>query len=422
MAKSSVLHQDGRVPDISTDALPRWAATLVVFAISTFIIESPLKFALGKIGLSSAIYLRDVIAFGVVGWMVLRWLTGSRLNASTLVLAILLAHAFYGVLQMGSIAQPFIAFKIYIYLLLGTAIYPTLVRHTDEFKSWSTIMLTMTLLGIFINYFTEMPWSGEVFDSAAGATEISREWTTGGIRRLSGFARASYDAATIAVLLGSATCILQIKKKSAKIFLLSVISVAVFMTTSKGAILALAFLIPYILLHRSDLPNSFPRSMHLAPSLMLAPPAIFYISEYKAKIGGDLWFLLSSFSERINWMWPRAFDLLQTPWNIPFGRGLGGIGFPQRFGEGAQYNSADNAMLYLFISFGLLSIFYIHAIFSKLDSNKSQIPSPIWGCMICWLIYWAVYGFTTNLFENPVISIFFGITIGAALTRRMAPS
>lgn len=400
-----------------SDVLPKWAGLLVLIAISSFIIESPIKFLLGKIGLGTAIYARDVLALSIPIWMLLRWMTGSKPNTSIIVLFILICHALYGVLIIGSIIQPIIALKVYIYLLLGTALYPTFTTYSNTVKKWACIMLGLTLAGIALDFFIEMPWSGEVFESATGARQISREWSTGGISRISGFARASYDAATFSILLGTTVCILTIKTKLARFLLLIAITIAVILTTSKGAVLSLLFLIPYTILYDERKPNTFPMVLHAAPTLMLTIPLSFHLTNYKAKVGGELWFLLSSFAERINWMWPGAFDLLSTPWITIFGRGLGGIGLPQKFGEGMLYNSADNAMVYLFVSMGFMSIIYIQTILIRLENNKIFTEKGIWSCIISWIIYWIVYGFTTNLFENPIISIFFGIAIGASLIK-----
>lgn len=400
------------------DVLPTWAALLTILVISTFIIESPIKYMLGKVGLGSAIYARDVFALAIPFWMFIRWVTGSKPNASIIVFFILFAHALYGVLIIQSFIQPTVALKVYLYTLLGASLYPTLVAYQEPAKKWALIMLTLTLLGIGINFFTEMPWAGEVFETATGTRQISRDWTTGGIRRLSGFARASYDAATFAALLGTTVCVYTLRSRIAQSLLLILISAAVVLTTSKGAVLALVLLIPYVLISNPANENKFPRLLHTAPLGMLLIPATFYLTGYEATVGSELWFLLSSFAERINWMWPGAFELLSSPWLLAFGRGLGGIGLPQKFGEGMLYNSADNAMVYLFISMGAISIFYIQFVFLRLEKSRTQIPNKLWICMMCWLIYWIVYGFTTNLFENPVISTFFGIIIGAALQQK----
>lgn len=396
--------------------LNRVGGILLLIALTTFIAESPIKFALAKLHSSQAIYFRDAFAASITILTMVSWSIGRSYSPTVIVLPILVLHMLYGMLILGSIIQPIISLKIFSYFLLGTAAYTSFKQNIQVIQKWMIAMFSITILGIFLSAFIDMPWKGEVFDSAAGSVELSREWTTGGITRISGFARASYDASTYVTILGAAIALIPSIGSAFRLAIIFATGSAIWMTTSKGSMLALLLIIPFIYKNHQNTSNRAPRWIYFSPAFLLAIPATLYIFEFRTKVGGDLWFLLSSFAERINWMWPRAFDLMQTPWNVFLGRGLGGIGFAQRFGEGTNYNSADNTMVYLFVTFGLLSLVYVYKIIHKLAQKSDNIPTYIWNCFMCWIIYWTAYGFTTNIIENAPFSFCLGLMAGAALT------
>lgn len=399
--------------------LGKVAFWLLLLCLTSYVIESPLKFALGKIGLSFIIYGRDAFALAVIFLAFISWGNGKNYTIAIPVTGIIIFHMFYGMIIQGSLIQPLVGFKLYITLILGVATWETFKNEQLMFKRWYIAMYVLTVIGVIINSFTDMPWAGETFDSAVGATEVSREWTTGGIRRLAGFAKASFDASTIAVVLGAAIALMPGTSNWIRLLLLGLTAWTVVLTTSKGSMLALMAITLYIAVHEKDKPR-FNTLLFAAPALMLGIPLLLYITGFKATVNGNLWFLLSSFAERINWMWPRAFENLESVTNIFLGRGIGGIGFPQRFGEATTYNSADNVTVYLFVSMGLASVFYIYKVLINLRINKELITPYIWHCLICWILYWIFYGFTTNLIENPFFTYFTGLIIGAALQRRQA--
>lgn len=386
---------------------------ILLICLTSYILESPIKYFLGKIHLAPIIYGRDAFAAFIILLAFASWGVGRTFSAVIPATAILFAHALYGILIQGSVIQPFIGLKLYLTFLLGIAAYQSFEENQTNMIKWYLIMYILTVIGVFINWNTDMPWAGETFDSAVGATEVSREWTTGGIRRLAGFAKASFDASTIAVTLGGAIALLPGTKRYVQLLIFVVTTAVVLLTTSKGSMLALVFVAFYIAT-RTNTPNRLSSFFFIAPAVMFAIPLLLFIFNYNATVNGNLWFLLSSFAERINWMWPRAFENIGSLQGAIFGRGVGGIGFPQRFGEATTYNSADNVLVYLFVSFGLPTFIYLYITLKNLRNQAHTIPPYVWNCLISWLIYWIFYGFTTNMVENPYFSFLFGLIFGAA--------
>lgn len=403
-------------------SLDKVGGALLLAALTSFVLEAPLKYFLTKIHASPAIYARDLYAFSIIFLSAASWMAGRSLTPTIIALPILIGHMLYGIVVLGSISQPIVALKIFSLFLLGITTYETFKNNIITTQKWMIWMFGLTVTGIAINYFIEMPWKGELFDSAVGEVAVTREWTTGGVSRLSGFARASFDASTFLTVLGSAIALIPTLDRKYRALVIGTTIFAVYATTSKGSLLALVFITPFIYLNWSNSKNRVPAWLVVTPLLLLAIPASLYLFQYRLTVSSQLWALLSSFAERVNWMWPRAFDLMQSPWTIVFGRGLGGIGFPQRFGEGNLYNSADNTMVYLYVTFGAFSIFYVYTIIRKLSINASTIPPYIWNCFLAWLIYWFAYGFTTNIIENGPFSFCLGLIAGAALTKRIEPN
>lgn len=398
-----------------------WLGILVLIALSTYVLESPLKFGLSKIGLSFAIYGRDAIAAATVFLAFMHWVLGKGYSASNKVAFILAIHAFYGIVALESLVQPILGYKLYMFILLGIACYETFQANIHIATRWFIAVYVISIAGVAINWGVDMPWTGSTFDSAAGDTAVSVEWTSGGIPRLSGFARASYDAATIIATTTIPIALLPSLGFLSRAFILLLSTAVIALTTSKGAILAMAFITIYVLFFsKSNKKNGVPALIMAAPAISLTIPLLLSAYQMKAEIGGSLWWLLSSFAVRINWMWPKAFESLSRHIDWIAGRGLGGIGFPQRFSEASIYNSADNIMVYLFVSFGVFAIFYVYWILLKLKENAPSTPNYIWHCLICWLIYLNVYGFTTNLVEGPFFGFFMGIIIGAAMSKPQA--
>lgn len=395
--------------------LGKYGFYLLLICLTSYVLESPIKYALGKAHISPIIYGRDAYAALVVMIAFASWMSGKSFSAAIPATFVLVAHAFYGMLIQGSLIQPVIGLKLYLAFLLGMASYSTFRDKQGLMIRWYLAMYVLTVIGVCINWATDMPWAGETFESAVGATEVSREWTTGGIRRLAGFAKASFDASTIVVTFGAALALYPGLSRWIQLLLLLTSTGVVVLTTSKGSMLALVVIALYIGLRRQQ-ENRLNASFYVAPAAMLLIPLLLFAFEFKATVHGDLWFLLSSFAERINWMWPRAFGNLGSLEGAILGRGVGGIGFPQRFGEGLIYNSADNVMVYLFVSFGLAALIYVYITLNKLRTAAPHITPYIWSCLICWLLYWIFYGFTTNLIENPLFSFFVGLIFGAAYT------
>ncbi|MGC4062623.1 MAG: hypothetical protein QM749_17975 [Aquabacterium sp.] len=389
----------------------------VIAAIFSHVIDAPLRFALTKIHLSPLIYLRDALTLVIMVAALWHWISGKKQNPIIPVTLVLFAHLCIGVLILGSVASPIMGFKPYLPFLLGVACFDSMQQHEKSLYRLMTAVFFLACLGIFLNWAFDMPWTGEMVDSAAGEVSASREWTSGGVRRLAGFARDSVAASTIV----ATTCIpILVASNIRFLYRLLIIAIsftAIVLTTSKGSLMALVVIAFFgLFFSKSNKANRLNPLFFIGPAVGIVIPALVYMFDAKLEVNSSLGALLASFADRINITWPLAFDLLKRSGNIFLGRGLGGIGFGQFFSEAAYYNSADNVMVCLFISMGLASIVYIYILMLRLRENADNVSPYTWRCIIGWLIYWYIYGITSNTIEIPFFMFFAGLIVGAALS------
>ncbi|MEP7246164.1 MAG: hypothetical protein ABI885_21130, partial [Gammaproteobacteria bacterium] len=124
---------------------------------------------------------------------------------------------------------------------------------------------------------------------------------------------------------------------------------------------------------------------------------------------------LSSFMDRIDYMWPEAIHGWLEHGNLFIGRGLGGIGFAQQGVEWWRYNAADNLMLYLLVSFGLLALVYVGIFLRGVARTFNAEPEEAYfaSCVRGWAVVLFSYGCTTNMVEQPFMNIVIGVCFGA---------
>jgi hypothetical protein len=124
---------------------------------------------------------------------------------------------------------------------------------------------------------------------------------------------------------------------------------------------------------------------------------------------------LSSFMDRVDFMWPDALDSWLDHGNLFIGRGLGGIGFAQLGMEWWRYNAADNMMIYLLASFGLMGLLYVGAFLWNLPRTFDCEPKAAYfaRCVRGWAVVLFSYGCTSNMVEQPLMNLVIGVCFGA---------
>lgn len=405
--------------DIRREKNDRWFFAFGLLYLTLFIFDSPIRWGLSMVGAEAALYVRDVGAIVVIFAYIARELLFGFPTPALGLLYFLGLSALYSFLQLNSLAQPIVGLKIALPVILGAALYTGIRARWKNFKIWLYVVWMLSLVGVFVNYFFDMPWLGATFQSALGESSISREWTTAGIRRLSGFSRASYDAAAICSV-GAAVFLVDSKfGRILRLTLYSASLLAVGLTTSKGPLLAmLAVLIWFGFRSIAGLREMSPAVFFISALSFLVPPALYI---YHVRFDNSV-YLLSSFVDRVNWMWPTAFMNMQHWVEFIVGRGIGGIGFAQYFGESVSYNAADNFGVYIFVSFGLVGVvlfFFMLLRFARTVWREAYCSHHVMALRSL-LVFWLFCGVVSNMYEQPVLAFVFGLFVGFSFSRRVS--
>jgi hypothetical protein len=405
---------------VARDEVPARAWSLYAWSAlamsCTYIFESPLRYVLLLAKVPTLIYLRDLVAFALIGFAVFSWLTGERrLFPVVVALYVLFLHLLYGVLVLPGVIQPLLGLKVFFTFLFGMAAAAAIAERSEALLKLSLFAFLATASGVLIDRFVEFPWAGQAYQSALATVQVSREWSSGGVPRLSGFARASFDAATIVLVL--MVPILASRWHALWRAALWVLGFAtIWLTTSKGALLALIALAIWRML------ESLRSAKHwvlawittfAACGLVLPLAAVqFGFGIRRSSVVG--W--LSSFMDRVDYMWPDALAGWLDHGSLLIGRGLGGIGFPQLGLEWWRYNAADNLMIYLLVSFGLLVLLYVGVFLRSLAQTFDGDGADAFfaRCVRGWAVVLFSYGCTSNMIEQPLMNLVIGVCFGAA--------
>jgi hypothetical protein len=389
-----------------------WAALIIC---ASYVFEGPARFVLLLIHLPSFIYLRDLVAVALVAFTMSLWMGGER-RLFPLVVAVylLFLHLFCGVLLLTGVVQPLLGLKVFFTFLFGMAISVAVAERSRELLWIAFAAFVATVGGVMLDAVIEFPWAGQAYESAIATAQISREWSSGGIARLSGFARASFDAATIVLVL-MVPLLASRWRPVWRVALWLIAAGTIWLTTTKGALLALVALAVWIVLeNRASARRLVPIWIASFATLCLALPLTttqFGFGVRRNDVAG--W--LSSFVERIDFMWPDAIHTWLEHGNVFTGRGLGGIGFAQAGAEWWRYNAADNLMIYLLVSFGMFSLLYVGAFLWNLPRtfNADDSRQFFARCVRGWAVVLFSYGCTSNMVEQPLMNIVIGMCFGA---------
>jgi hypothetical protein len=385
--------------------------------------DSLLRWLLAQAGAAAAIYLREgAIVFAVLLGTVDLIVKRRPAVVLSAVVAFLIVSSTMSVINGLSPMQVLYGVKVWLPLLLGyllTSSTATSALHKPAL--WSGIWLLL-VAGVIINYFVKYPWSGMVMTVGDIEITANREWDTGGISRLSGFSRTSYDAAIFVLFLAFYLCVV-LRSVFVRIVIWLVSGAVIALTTTKGAITTYIIAtpgLPFVLASRPGQgeSSSVVRTLSIlqiavpAAAGLLAPVILSQIQFFDLSPNSVEFLLFASFLDRVLNTWPDAFRLLES-WQHFTGRGLGGIGVAQGYFEPKLFNPADNMFVYFYVTagiFGAISYVALAATVWRLDL------STIGGRLcFCTLLIAFVYGVTTNVIESAPSLIAIGAVVAYVL-------
>ena len=175
----------------------------ILLYLCSLIFEGPIRLILYNFGITYLIYIRDLFIILVITAYIFQSLMTDRINRTFLVVIFIFTfHSIVALFYVNNYFMPLFAWKTYLLLFFGILyghLFFTNLRMTIKIFS---ILLICAIIGVVINYFKEFPWEGLQYSLGGVDIEGVRSWVDMfGIKRLSGFARASYEAAMQILLL-----------------------------------------------------------------------------------------------------------------------------------------------------------------------------------------------------------------------------
>lgn len=388
--------------------------------IIIMIFEALIRYLLNIVGLAFLIYIKDIIIIALFV-LSLKKIKISKIHLICIV-SILISLT-VSIIYIDSIKQIlFFILKILLIFIVGVAQQRNIIEDFSNNNKFYKVCYVIVALGIILNYFITFPWEGLTYSFGDDITiTASKSWSTGGKKRLSGFSRASYNAAvqiSIFALIITGDTKNKIKKLAIQLFSI----LCIWLTTTKG------ILIGYIIILIIDqlLPKKemFLKLLITISAIIMILLPLFSIScdpifEFlKENLSWEIYVkYIASLESRLKSTWPDTFELISNNGNIIFGRGFGGVGAAATIYDSNNITPADNMFVYLYSTMGLFSVFFI--IWIMLKSYKLNIAFKQEKIIYYILSLTFLYGIVANVFEETMLCIYLGTIFGYLIQKNI---
>lgn len=390
---------------------------LIRIYLLIIILEAPLRYILNLVNLAVLIYVKDII----IVTLFFIYIKNNKMNKNYIIgMSLLLIPLIVSFIYIHNIKQiMFFILKIVMIFIVGCMEYKNIINDIKTSKKYYYICYTIIIIGVLLNTFITFPWENLNYSIGKYDINATRYWTTNGIKRIAGFSRASFNVATQICIFSLITKI-KTKKMSLKIINLCISVIAIYITTTKGV------LISYIIVNLIDFGYMYKKNIHkiiitIIAILMIILPIFSIISEpifnyLKDNINSDIYIrYFASFEARIKNTWPEAFKMVKEDGNIVFGKGLGGVGVAESI-YSDSYTPADNLFVYLYSVIGIFSFLFIGWIILKMYKLEYLKLDEKFIIYILFIIF--SYGIVTNILEEPILCIYFGVCIGYIINNK----
>lgn len=378
--------------DVGAD---RFSVTVLIVVIATITCEGPLRMVLSMAHVAPAIYLRDALVAIAVGRVMMQ-AARHHFVALLLTALLLLLHNLVGIWMLPKINQVLFGDKILLYAAFGASIAPLLARRDKSARIVLIAVLGVTCAGLLFNLkFNPAPWSK--ISSEIDGLRVSgiRTDYAGGAPRLAGFSRANTTAAGL-VILSCISLMLIYPSRYVRLLLVLLPMPFIYLTNSKS-------IAPFYLL--ATLPLLLPATFRtlgkplcvVALILCAAIPLLLFGTYFHIPQGDAS--SLFSLVDRIDRSWPHSWSLIADHGSVLLGRGIGGIGSPQKAYEAARFAEADNAFIYLYAYTGAFALLYVVGVIYLVIRAK-PFASPRAEFAIAILGLQGLMGSTAIIFED----------------------
>lgn len=393
----------------------RFILVIVFLFLLSEVLGGAIRYGFARTGLAPLVYLpKALLGLALVVALAVD-LARVRMSATYLAaLALLALGLVHGYLVLGKPVQVAFGLWVLIPFLGGIVALPALVSAWPRVGLYAFVLWAVAVSGVLINVVYSWPWMGFEYTLAGLEIEGSRLWQTGGLVRLAGFSRASFEAANQILPLAAVLMVWGRGEWRLAVWLLSGVTVA--LTTTKTPIAIYLVLTLFWLTRRSAMRNVW----RLLPIGLAAISSTFPLSTLL--VDYDLSSILedpvhrllfASVGDRLEWMWPDTLAMVLKHGTVLFGRGVGGIGMAQQYFEPVLYSPADNLAVYLYALFGILGIgsLVLYALGLSLFALRDRISLLVFVAGLIVLLA----GLTGNVLESSVLGFVFGASLGYAV-------
>ena len=414
MPKTESPHQDLKLPDFAKSLRFLGLSSVLLFFVWQ-IFGGVVRWQLDLVGLTVLAYAPNVLMWLSVGLLLLLALTGRTFGPGILLMMCIIALALLnGVYNTGSLKQSFFGLWVLIPVIFGVSYGRLLLKESQDLLLATFFLASAG--GVIVNSVMSFPWIGVSYTLGGVELEGSREWyTSGGVTRLSGFARSSFDIAGQLIVLAGLLSV-SLRYFILRAMLWGLCFAAVSLSTSKGIILTLlvCYVVSEIILSRSIFTPALLRIVFLVGLFWLfLPPFLGWSFDWSKITRTDIDNIFyGSFLDRMNGMWPEALELATTHGMPLLGRGIGGIGTPLSMFEQDKANAGDNLFVYALVMFGIFCVpVFIAAfvgIFRLCSRDHLENPTVRRAIILSAISIW--YGGVSNIAENAIL----GLALGCA--------
>lgn len=385
----------------------RFVVNATYIFLSTLILEAPLRMALSAIKLTTLLYARDLLAVAAVAVAMFspHVLNKHNRNALQVCAYVLITAFFASVVFDNSVVSTGFGAKIFVTSLLGLAMSCFVAEDDARLRKATIAIFVVTSLGVIANkVYGIFPWEGADFESAFGTSQVSKVWwVEGGVRRLAGFTRASTLAACAIALCGAAI-MLQWRSLWGKLLTFAVGITSIYLTTSKGVVLAYAVAGIIAFLPRDGQVQKLMAggTTVLYTLLVLVAPFLSWFSGVGSNFIRTAPRLLASFADRMTQSWPETFHNFKHWYQWIIGQGLGEVGISKQIISGmTRIPPTDNIHLYIYCNFGLIgTALFITLVCTAMASLKKGVTPAFMVINVS-----LGYGIVANIIDdafNPI--------------------
>ncbi len=379
-------------------------------------LDVPLRYLTGSLGAN----LRDAVLLCITLASLAR-VRGQHGIIAILLLGALALHTAVGLFVMGfngaGLNQVAFGLKILLPFLAGLCLPDKLFGRGRIVVGTYLVILGVTICGLLLDKAGLLAGMKSSIQTAIGAKQYGYAtiWAGGDLVRLAGFTRSFAAASTI--LCGSLLIVFSaLRQMRHKMLLLAVSLYPLWLTNSKATAISAILLLPVQMLGPAKALRIHKWLIAILIVLNVALPVLSSGLYYHFPISGNE--LTYSMVDRLMNTWPGAWALFQRTGFWLFGRGIGGIGAPQKTYAPIDFNAGDSLFVYMFAYFGVFAVAYLGIVaWCVLREHPRNAVGASQAAAI--LTFTLFEGLTTGVFEGAFTFFVTGGAVGF-FTRKLA--